>query len=216
MTIRKTSRRNFIKVIGLGLAATTLTCSGIGYVATRAPDVETPTFTFGEENTTGYHILVTYATRAGSTAEIATAIGESLSQRGFVVDVRPVKDNPDLAGYQAVLMGSSVRMGNWLPEAITFIENNQSALVQTFIALFTVHLQNVDDDETSRAARLAYLNVIRPLLNGAEEVYFAGVMDFSRLSLLDRSISKMVGGVEADNRDWDKIRSWVPAALAQK
>jgi len=84
------------------------------------------------------------------------------------------------------------------------------------VALFTVHMLNTGDDEASRTARLAYLNAVRPLLNGAEEVYFEGKMDFSRLSFLDRFIANMVKAVEADRRDWAKIRAWVPVALGAK
>jgi menaquinone-dependent protoporphyrinogen oxidase len=214
MPAQTLSRRRFLQVAGLTVAAATLTCSGAGYLATRALDTETPNITFGKENTMNNRILVTYATRAGSTAEVAAAIGESLSQRGYVVEVKPVKEEPDLAGYQAVLMGSCIRMGNWLPEAVGFVKASQPALSGMPVALFSVHMLNVGDDETSRTARLAYLNAVRPLLNGAEEVYFEGKIEFARLSFLDRLISKMVKAVQADNRDWDKIRAWVPAALA--
>jgi menaquinone-dependent protoporphyrinogen oxidase len=215
MTDQKVSRRKFLQGVGLTLGAAALTCSGVGYIATRSPDVETPELTFGEENTMNNRILITYATRAGSTTEIAAAIGQSLGQRGLAVDVKPVKDAPDLNGYQAVIMGSPVRMGRWLSEAVTFIEANQAALTQVPVALFTVHMRNVEDDEVSRAARLAYLDAVRPLLEDAEEVYFEGAMDFSRLSFVDRLIAKAVGAVEADNRDWDKIRGWGPAALEE-
>lgn len=151
--------------------------------------------------------------RAGSTAEIATAIGESLSQRGIAVDVKPVKEKPDLDGYQVVLMGSAVRMGQWLPEAVDFIEANQAALNQLPVALFTVHMNNLGHNEESRSARRAYLDTVRPMLTDAEKAYFAGEIDFSRLSFLDRLIVKAVGSSEADERDWDAIRAWVPAAL---
>ncbi len=161
-------------------------------------------------------ILVAYATRAGSTAEIAAAIGESLSAHGYAVDVRPIKDRPRLDGYSAVVLGSAIRMGNWLPEAVNYVKANQAALAAMPVALFTVHMLNTGDDEASRAARHAYLNAVRPLLNGAEEIYFEGKMDFSRLSFLDRLISKMVKAVEADRRDWAQIRSWTPAALAAR
>lgn len=70
---------------------------------------------------------------------------------------------------------------------------------------------NTGDDETSRAARAAYLDAVRPLLNGAETAYFEGKMDFSRLSFLDRTVAKMVKSDEADHRDWDEIRQWANA-----
>ena len=158
-------------------------------------------------------ILVCYATRAGSTAEIAAAIGENLSQKGYSVDIKLIKDTPSLDGYQAVVIGSGIRMGNWLPEAVSYIKANQKLLKHIPVALFTVHMLNTGDDETSRTNRLAYLDKVRPLLDDPEEVYFEGKMDFSQLSFLDRLIAKMVNAVEADSRDWDRIGDWIPEML---
>jgi menaquinone-dependent protoporphyrinogen oxidase len=105
-------------------------------------------------------------------------------------------------------------MGSCLPEAVEFVKPNQQALKKMHVALFTDHMLNTGDDEASRTARLAYLDTVRPLLNQPEEVYFAGKMDFSRLSFLDRFIAGMVKAVEDDQRDWDKIRNWSPAIFA--
>lgn len=159
-------------------------------------------------------ILVTYATRAGATAEIAAEIGSTLSQRGFLVDLKPVKEIQTLDGYQAVLMGSAVRMGNWLPEMVDFVKANRQTLDTLPVALFTVHLLNLEEDEASRAARQAYVRSVRPLLHQAEEVYFAGRMDFSRLSFLDRMVAKLVKAVETDRRDWNAIRAWAETVFA--
>ncbi|MFU8772631.1 MAG: flavodoxin domain-containing protein, partial [Anaerolineales bacterium] len=168
---------------------------------------------FGDETILRDHILVAYATRAGSTVEIAIAIGESLSQRNYIVEVRPVIDQPDINPYQAVIIGSAIRMGNWLTEAMEYIKHNQQILNQKPVALFTAHMLNAGDDETSRANRLAYLNPVREILTDPEEAFFAGKMDFTKLSFLDRMISRMVGAVEDDLRDWDKIRTWAQAVF---
>ena len=159
-------------------------------------------------------MLVTYATRAGSTVEVAAAIGEVIAARGFEVDIKPVKEKPSLDGYQAVLVGSAIRMGNWLPEAVEFVKKNQEALNQMPVALFTVHMLNREDDEESRANRLAYLKGVRPLLPSAEEAFFAGKFDMSRLSFLDRMISKAVKAMDEDCRDWEEIRGWAQTVFA--
>lgn len=153
-------------------------------------------------------ILVLYATKAGSTAEIAAKIGEHVSERGFNVDVINVKANPDPKNYKAVILGSCIRMGSWLPEMIDYIKTNQVALNAIQTALFTVHMLNAGDDETSKTARNAYIDKVRELLPDSEHVYFLGEMNFSKLSLLDRFISKMVKAEESDQRDWDKIKTW--------
>ena len=95
-----------------------------------------------------------------------------------------------------------------------FVKTNQQALNRMPAALFTVHMLNIGDDEQSRTNRLAYLNTVRPLLQKADEIYFAGKLDFSRLSFLDRFISGMVKVQEEDRRDWDNIRNWAQTILA--
>ncbi len=213
---RKISRRDFIKTSGIALAGATLICSGLGYALSRLPDIQEHTFHLQEETPMNNKILIAFATRAGSTAEIAAEMGRSLNARGFGSDVIPVKEKPALAGYQAVILGSAIRMGSWLPEAVQYIEDNQAQLGSLPTALFTVHLLNTGDDPESRANRLAYLDSVRPFLPGAEEIYFEGAMDYSKLSFLDRTIAKMVGAEEADNRDWDQIRGWMPDVILKE
>jgi menaquinone-dependent protoporphyrinogen oxidase len=180
----------------------------LGALAARSPKVDTPELIFGKEDNMSNRILVTYATKAGSTAEIAARIGEHLSSRGFDVDVINVKSKPDPKDYQTVLLGSCIRMGGWLPEMMDYIKANQFALNSTQAALFTVHMLNAGDDQTSKAARIAYMDKVRALLPATEEVYFMGAMDFSKISMLDRFISKMVKAEESDQRNWDKIKDW--------
>ncbi|MCX8061683.1 MAG: flavodoxin domain-containing protein [Anaerolineales bacterium] len=213
MSAQKLSRRDFLKLSGLTLGATAVACSGLGYAATRTPRLATPELTFRKDDSMNQHILITYATRAGSTAEIAVAIGETLAGRGFGVDVKPVKANPALDGYDAVILGSAVRMGNWLPEMVDFVKRNQIALGQLPVALFTVHMLNLGADETSHAARLAYLNSVRPLLKPVDEAFFAGKIDLETLSFVDRLIVKMVGAAQknsslGDLRNWSEIQAW--------
>ncbi len=165
-------------------------------------------------------VLVTYATRAGSTAEVASSIAETLTQRGFQADVIPVKSNPSLAGYQAVVLGSAIRIGSWLPEMVDFIKKNQATLNALPTALFTVHMLNTGADETSQAARKAYTAPVHALLSpaAADEAFFYGNMDYARLSFFDRMIAKAVEkqthSPTGDHRDWDQIRAWAGEILA--
>src|SRR5512139_3569288 len=83
-------------------------------------------------------ILVTYASRAGSTAGVAEAIGKTLSEKGAQVDVIPMADVKDLSPYEAVVAGSAIRAAKWLPEAVRFIQTHRSTLAQKPFAMFTV------------------------------------------------------------------------------
>jgi menaquinone-dependent protoporphyrinogen oxidase len=157
-------------------------------------------------------ILVAYATRAGSTVQVADAIAQSLTASGASVDVKPVKNVTAVDGYAAVVIGSAIRMGNWLPEAVEFAKKNQAALNRMPTAFFTVHMLNRDDSETSRQASLAYTAAARAIVTPRAEAFFAGKMDYAKLSFLDRLIAQTVAksthSGEGDYRDWDGIRGW--------
>lgn len=218
MSQTTSSRRRFLKIAGLSLVGACAACSGLGYAATLVPHFPTTDLNLGKDNPMNKRILVTYATRAGSTVEVAAAIGETLAKRGFAVDVKPVKAKPSLDGYQAVVLGSAIRIGSWLPEMMDYIKQHQPTLGALPTALFSVHMLNTADDETSRTARAAYTAPARQLLTPAAEAFFAGKMDYARLSFLDRVIAKAVEGTTGasagDRRDWNKIRGWAEGILA--
>ena len=163
-------------------------------------------------------ILVTYATRFGSTEEVANAISRTLREAGSYVDCLPMAEVDSFDAYQAVLLGSAVNYAHWLPNAVDFVRTNQHALNQVPVALFTVHIQNTADDAMSKRNRLAYLDEIRPYLNPVAEGYFAG--RFNRLAateLLPHWLAWIVPNI--DFRKWDKIRIWansLPTLLLQQ
>jgi menaquinone-dependent protoporphyrinogen oxidase len=82
------------------------------------------------------HVLVAYATKHGSTAGIAQAIGEELQAFGLQVDVLPVREVRDLGAYGAVILGSAIYMGRWRREAIRFGRGHASELNQRPVWLF--------------------------------------------------------------------------------
>jgi menaquinone-dependent protoporphyrinogen oxidase len=158
--------------------------------------------------------LIAYATRAGSTGDVAEAIGQVLQARGFRVDVRTVKSRPRVASYDIVLVGSAVRAGSWLPEAVDFVAAHQLSLKHVPVALFTVHMHNTGGDPQSVANRRAYLSQIRPLVYPVAEAYFSGAIDPVNLPLLDRWAVRALKAPVADHREWDKIRGWAQTILA--
>ena len=63
-------------------------------------------------------VLIVYATRIGNTRTIAEFIAEGLRDMGAEVkllDVRDVKSEPDLEGYDAYLFGSATYHGEMMP-----------------------------------------------------------------------------------------------------
>jgi menaquinone-dependent protoporphyrinogen oxidase len=154
-------------------------------------------------------ILVAYATRYGSTAEVAEAIGEELRKAGITVDVQPVGEVQDLSPYRAAVIGSPIYMGKWLPESQVFIEKNQQYLRTIPVAYFAVGLTVADGGPDILRKAEASMDQVRMLVNPVEIGIFPGKLESSRLSFTDRTIVTMIRAKTGDFRDWEAIRSWV-------
>lgn len=199
------SRRGVIKVGCVGTAAAGLAVCGVSLAAPEPPPVDLQTYAYGDQHKN--RILIAYASATGSTAGVAAEIGTKMAEAGFRVDVKPIRERPSLDGYRAVLLGSAVQYGRWLPEAIRFVKTNQQSLQRIPVALFTVHIQNLGADDASRRSRLAYLNDVRPLLQAVDEAFFAGRFDRRGAKLmLPGWMARFVPNI--DLRDWEKIHAW--------
>lgn len=153
--------------------------------------------------------MVAYATRAGSTGEVAEAIGEALGDAGSEVDVRLAKDGADVSPYQAVVLGSAIRVGKWLPEAVKFVEAHREALEQVPVAFFTVCMTMKDPTEENCLEVEGYTDPVREMVQPVDEGFFAGALDASKLSFVARLAMKAMKAPEGNFRDWEAIRAWV-------
>lgn len=159
-------------------------------------------------------ILVTYASRAGSTAGVADAIAKTLTENGMQVEVRPMQDVKDLTPYRAVVAGSAIQGAQWLPEAMQFMHTHRAALAQkpfaAFLVCMTLAMKNGANYGDVVATMLA---PVRALVKPVSEGYFAGVLDIRKVpSFGDRlkfRLSVVMGvWAEGDHRDWNAIRAW--------
>lgn len=204
----RTTRRSFLKRAGCVVGGIALAGVGAGTLGSRRPRVELASNSFAGAAATAPRVLVTYATRCGSTGEIAEEIGRALASKGVAVDVLPLGSVRGPEKYAAVVVGSAIRFGQWLPEATQFLKTNQAALAQVPAAIFTAHLFAIDDSEESRQHREAYTAPLKGLISPKATAFFAGKMDLSRLSYIERLMTKAVKAPEVDKRDWAAIGKW--------
>jgi menaquinone-dependent protoporphyrinogen oxidase len=153
-------------------------------------------------------VLVAFSSKCGSTREVAQAVAEELTSRGFSTEVRQAKEVTSLAGYDAVVMGSAIRFNQWLPDAAAWVRKFQAELTRLPTAFFTVHILNTGDDETSRKTRLAYLDPVRAIVKPGAEAFFAGRIDLKKLTFVERMLAKAIKSPDSDQRDWQAIRAW--------
>ncbi|MDK2890076.1 MAG: menaquinone-dependent protoporphyrinogen oxidase [Methanoculleus sp.] len=156
-------------------------------------------------------ILVAYATRYGSTAEVAEAIGDELRKSDVEVDVRPVNEVRDLSLYRAAVIGSPIYMGKWLPEPQVFIEKNQQYLRSIPVAYFAVGLTVADGGGEILRKAEASMDQVRMLVNPVDVGVFPGKLVSGNLSFTDRTIIKLIRAKTGDFRDWEAVRSWAKA-----
>ena len=159
-------------------------------------------------------ILVTYASRTGSTKEIAEAIGKTLSGGDIQVDILPMTEVKDLSPYQAVVAGSAIRGSKWLPEAVQFIQTHRSVLSQKRFAMFTVCItMAMKNAENYRSAVMEWIAPVRAMVRPLSEGLFAGKLAFDKLpfnkdTLLFRLSVAFGIFPRGDHRDWYAIHTW--------
>jgi menaquinone-dependent protoporphyrinogen oxidase len=133
---------------------------------------------------------------------------------GASADIRLVKNVNDLSPYDAVIVGSAVRRGKWLPEAVGFVRDNQDMLGRMPIAYFVVCLTMKDNTAENRSTVMAYLDPVRkeaPKIQPVAVGLFPGAIDFGKLSFVDKMFLTAKGGSEGDYRDWPAVKAWASA-----
>lgn len=188
------NRRNFLKVAGATLGVSAAACCGLGTLATRQPRAYFIENHYQGENKMNQRILVAYASVAGSTSEVADAIGQVLAGKGAAVDVCPVKAMLNIQDYQAVIVGSAIRAGEWISEATRFVKTHQPYLSQVPTAYFTCCLTLREENEEKRREALGYMDPVRSMVTPVAVGAFAGKLDYSKLSFLEGMVLKVMGG----------------------
>lgn len=158
-------------------------------------------------------VLVTYATRTGTTAGVARVIGETLAEAGLTVDVRPMAEVLDLTPYGAVVAGSPIQGAQWLPEALDFVRQHQPELLRRPFAAFLVCMTLAMPGDPHREEVARWLQPVRDLAPSVSEGLFAGALDLHTIpswrARLQFRLSVRLGvWTEGDHRDWAEIRAW--------
>ncbi len=155
-------------------------------------------------------VLVAYATKAGSTQEVAEVVGEVLRETGAAVDVLPARQVRDLRPYRGVVLGSGVRMDKLFGDAVKFARRHGQALGRLPVAYFVVCLTMMNDTPANRQTVLGYLEPLRAIKEPVSMGLFGGRMEYARLNFLLRQfLSRASDEIpEGDWRDWEAIRAW--------
>jgi menaquinone-dependent protoporphyrinogen oxidase len=162
-------------------------------------------------------VLVTAASKHGSTRELAETIARVLEEHGLSAELVDMDEVDDLSGYDAYVVGSGIYLGNWLKEARRFIDAHASELARRPTWLFAsgsiVGEPPVADDPN--ALRAGLVERLVETTNAREHKLFAGKLDPSKLGLLEKAAVRGAHASEGDYRDWDDAKRWATEIAAE-
>jgi menaquinone-dependent protoporphyrinogen oxidase len=151
-------------------------------------------------------VLVAYATKLGSTREIAEAIGTTIdaSLSDGTVDVLPAAAIHGLTDYDAVVLGSALYAAHWQRDANRFVQRHHLQLTQRPVWLFS----------SGPLDRSAEAGTLPPAPAVAQMTDFIGARDHrtfgGRLAADAPGIEPHILATHpiGDFRDWEAVRAW--------
>jgi menaquinone-dependent protoporphyrinogen oxidase len=159
-----------------------------------------------------HSVLLAYATRFGSTQEVAETVAASLREAGLKVDLQLMRQVESLNQYEAVVLGAAIYNTKWHAEAHQFLARHQTVLMQRPVAIFTLGPISSSASAKRNSRRQLDKELAKyPWLKPVALEIFAGKYDPSKpgMSFLQRLLPAR------DYRDWNAIRAWANALPVQ-
>jgi menaquinone-dependent protoporphyrinogen oxidase len=156
----------------------------------------------------GDQVLVTYASKYGSTMEIADKIHKVLLKEGLKSTLQPVEQIDGLNPYTAVVLGSAVYFGQWRKSAAGFLKAKEAELAKKRVWLFSSGPPGNEMKSLQGWKFPANLQGIADQIDPREVIVFPGAVDLNKLNPIEKLAMKALKATSSDYRDWDAITSW--------
>lgn len=154
-------------------------------------------------------ILVAYATRYGSTKEVAESVANTLQQAGFPVSMTPLREVRSLDGVDAVIMGAPLQMFHWHPDALNFLNRFKTQVSNLPVAVFALGPFHVEESEFAQArTQLGDELAKYPWFSPLDVIIFGGKYDPARLAFPMNMFPALKQMPAVNIRDWEVIRGW--------
>ena len=161
-------------------------------------------------------ILVAYATKYGSTQEVAETIAATLRKGGQAVDCQPAKKVRSLDGYGTVVLGAPLYMFRWHGDAKGFLSRHRQALLERPVAVFALGPFHDDAKERQDARAQLDKELLKfPWFAPVTIEIFGGKFDPAELRFPMNLIPALKQMPPSDVRDWTAIRAWASGLAAQ-
>lgn len=148
-------------------------------------------------------LLVTYASKRGSTQEVAEAIAERLRSHGLQIELRPAAEVDRLEDYAGVVLGGALYTGRLHKDARRFLRRHRDRLASLPFAVFAMGPKTLAEAElASSRAQLDRALAEVPDIEPVSVAIFGGAVDPAKLRF---PFNRMPA---TDARDWSAIRAW--------
>jgi menaquinone-dependent protoporphyrinogen oxidase len=150
-------------------------------------------------------VLIAYASKMGSTQEIAEVIGATITAAGDEVTVLPAQDVTDIDYYDVVVLGSALYMARWRPDAVRFLRRFRNQLASKALLLFHSGPLGDGADEPQKAP--GAVRRLATSIGAQQPTTFPGrIQPETARGFMAKKMAQ--GPLAGDFRNWDQIRQW--------
>jgi menaquinone-dependent protoporphyrinogen oxidase len=99
------------------------------------------------------NILIVYGSRYGCTEEVSQEIGKVLEKEGLsvsLINLEIDKNLPSIEKYDAILVGSGIKIGKWTKETDNFLKKNKETLKSKTLGLYTCSGLAIEDADKAK------------------------------------------------------------------
>jgi menaquinone-dependent protoporphyrinogen oxidase len=151
-------------------------------------------------------VLVAYASKHGSTAEIAAALADEIRRQGVEADCLPAEEVHDIEAYDGVVVGSAVYMKRWQRPAHKLLARHRRELAERPLWIFSSGPVGKDADPSwSEPGGVVHL---AESLGVRDHVVFGGSLPAEPHGFMQKAMVRDTPEELRDLRDFDQIRAW--------
>ena len=152
-------------------------------------------------------VLVAYASKHASTAEIAQRIAAAMCDAGCDAQAVPAAEVRDVSDYGAVVLGSAVYAKRWQRDARSFARRHAAALRAMPVWLFSSG-RSARSTSTRPPPTPPIATKLVGQLGAREHVMFGGRVPTDPGNFVERAMLKNTPAERRDARDWGAIEAW--------